>query len=89
MTVLPRILVSTANGRTGNAAVVELLRRGFPVRAMVRRLDARSTRLRKAGAEVVVGDIYDWRDVEQAVAGIDRIYHCPPFGTSHLHQSIT
>lgn len=87
MTALPRMLVTTANGRTGSAAALELLRRGFPVRAMVRRLDQRSAGLRRAGAEIIAGDIYDWRDVEKAVAGVDRIYHCPPFGTSHLHTA--
>ncbi len=38
----PRILVTSAAGRTGSVAVLELLRKGFPVRAFVRRNDARS-----------------------------------------------
>ena len=41
MTQKPRILVTSAAGRTGAAAVHELLAKGFPVRAFVRREDAR------------------------------------------------
>ncbi len=56
MTTKPTILVTSAAGRTGAAAVLELLRMGFPVRAFVRRNDVRSEALRKAGAEIFVGD---------------------------------
>ncbi len=45
----PRILVTSAAGRNGSSAVLELLGKGFPVRAFVRRKDARSETLRKAG----------------------------------------
>ena len=38
----PKILVTSAAGRTGSAAVLQLLEKGFPVRAFVRRRDARS-----------------------------------------------
>ncbi len=37
MTTKPRILVTSAAGRNGSAAVMELLGKGFPVRAFVRR----------------------------------------------------
>ena len=53
----PRILVTAAAGRTGSIAVLGLLKKGFPVRAFVRQSDARSEVLRKAGAEIFVGDI--------------------------------
>ena len=59
MTTKPRILVTSASGRTGAAAVLELLRMGFPVRAFVKREDIRSEALRKAGAELFVGDLFD------------------------------
>ncbi len=58
MTTKPRILVTSAAGRNGSAAVLELLGKGFPVRAFVRRKDARSETLRKAGAEIFVGDLF-------------------------------
>lgn len=47
----PRILVTSAAGRTGSAAVLQLLAKGFPVRAFVRQRDARSDALERAGAE--------------------------------------
>ena len=63
----PRILVTGAAGRNASAAVLELLRNGFPVRAFVRRNDARSERLRKAGAEIFVGDLFDLSDLRRAL----------------------
>ena len=41
----PRILVTAAAGHTGSAAVFQLLEMGFPIRAFVRRRDARATAL--------------------------------------------
>ena len=84
----PKILVTAASGRTGAATIHELLAQSFPVRAMVRRLDARSERLRAAGAEIVVGDLFDYRDLERALAGVQRAYHCPPFGPNLLHSAM-
>lgn len=81
----PRILVTSAAGRTGSVVAHDLLRRGFPVRAFVHRRDARAEVLRQAGAEVVVGDLYDFRDVERALVDVQRAYHCPPFAPNLLH----
>jgi nucleoside-diphosphate-sugar epimerase len=38
----PRMLVTGATGKTGSLVVAELLKGGYPVRAMVHREDARS-----------------------------------------------
>lgn len=84
----PRILVTAAAGRTSSAAVHDLLSRGFPVRAMVRRNDARAEQLRKAGAEVVLGDLFDYRDLERALVDVQRAYHCPPYAPNLLHASM-
>ncbi len=54
MNTKPRNLVTGATGRTGVPAVLELLEHGYPVRAFVRRKDARSEALRQAGAEIFV-----------------------------------
>ncbi len=81
----PRILVTSAAGHTGAAAVTELLKKGFPVRAFVRRQDARSTRLKEAGAEIFVGDLLDMRDLRRALVDVQRAYHCPPFAPNLLH----
>ena len=50
----PRILVTGATGKTGSLVVAELLKAGYPVRAMVHREDARSGRLKTLGADLVV-----------------------------------
>jgi len=68
----PKILVTSAAGRTGSASVLELLRKGFPVRAFVRSRDARAQALEKAGAELAVGDLFDFRDIRQALVGVQR-----------------
>ena len=88
MSARPRVLVTTPNGRTGRAAVSALLASGWPVRALVRRDDARAAGLRARGAEVVVGSLYDWRDLQRAVSGVQRIYHCSPFDPRHLHGAM-
>ncbi len=61
----PKILVTSAAGRTGTPAVLQLLERGFPVRALVRQRDARAEALQKAGAEIVVGNQFDLRDLQK------------------------
>ncbi|WP_242336644.1 MULTISPECIES: NmrA family NAD(P)-binding protein [unclassified Anaeromyxobacter] len=81
----PRILVTAAAGHTGTPTALQLLERGYPVRCLVRRVDARSERLRDAGAEVVVGSLTDPADVERALEGAQRAYLCPPWGPDLLH----
>jgi NAD(P)H dehydrogenase (quinone) len=83
-----RFLVTTANGRTGSAAVRELLRSGQTVRALVSRDDARAAAWRNAGAEVVIGSLYDLRDLRRALHDVQRVYHCPPFDARHLHGAM-
>lgn len=81
----PRVLITTAAGRTGSVAALDLVRRGHPVRGMVRRDDHRAQSLRDAGVEVVVGDLFDWRDLTGALHDVQLAYHCPPFDAQHLH----
>ena len=75
----PIILVTGATGRTGSAVVQQLLDAEYPTRAVVRRTDARSARLQKAGAEVIVADLFDPGQLLQAMRGASRAYYCPPF----------
>ncbi len=84
----PKILVTSAAGRTGSAAVLQLLKRGFPVRAFVRRRDGRSQILEQAGAEIMVGDLFDLRDLRKALHGVQRAYHCPPFAANLLNGAM-
>jgi uncharacterized protein YbjT (DUF2867 family) len=74
----PKILVTSAAGKTGAALVANLRERDWPVRAVVRSLDARADRLRQLGAEVVVGDMYDPDQLLNAMRGTQRAYYCPP-----------
>lgn len=73
----PKILVTGATGKTGTAVVQELRKHDWPVRALVSRLDARSERLRKMGAEIAVADMYDPEQLYQAAMGTQRAYYLP------------
>ena len=84
----PRILVTSAAGRTGSAAALELLNAGYPVRAFVRKRDARVETLEKAGAELAFGDLFDFRDLRQALDGVQRAYYVPPFAPNLLQGAM-
>ncbi len=74
---LTMYLITGAGGGIGSVSrsVVELLVGGpRRVRAMVRRDDDRADALRRMGAEVVVGDLTNPRDVANAMAGVDRMF---------------
>jgi len=86
------ILVTGAAGRVGNVggAVVEgLLRRGLPVRALVRREDERAAALRATGAEVVVGDLTHAKDVARALGGCRSMYFGMSVSASYLEATVT
>jgi uncharacterized protein YbjT (DUF2867 family) len=74
----PKILVTGATGKTGSAVATELLKKGWPVRAVVRSHDARSKHLVHLGAETVVADLFDPDQMVQAMRGTVRAYYCPP-----------
>ncbi len=83
-----RTLVTSAAGRTGSETVRLLLERGHHVRAFVRRRDARSATLERLGAEIFVGDLFDFRDLKRALTDVQRAYHCPPFAQNLLHGAM-
>jgi NAD(P)H dehydrogenase (quinone) len=73
----PLILVTGAAGRlggVGRGVVDHLLKRGLPVRALVRQQDERAEALREAGAEVVVADLTRTDEVFRALDGVRRAY---------------
>ena len=84
----PRVLVTSAAGHTGAPVAKELLAKGFAVRAFVRREDARSNALKEVGAELFVGNLFDYRDLRAAMRGVQRAYHCPPFGPNLLQANV-
>ena len=67
--IKPRIIVTGATGKTGSVVVSELLKAGYPVRAMVHREDGRSARLKAQGAEIAVADMSDVERVAEALEG--------------------
>ncbi len=85
MTTKPRILVTSASGNTGQPVTLQLLEKGFPVRAFVHRIDARSRRLADAGAEIFEGDQYDISDMRRAMGGVKRAYQCAPTAPNGLY----
>ena len=84
----PTILVTSAAGHVGRPTVQFLRDQGFPVRAFVRREDARSRALRQTGAEIFVGNQQDIRDLRTAMKGVHRAFHCPPFSPNALYDSV-
>lgn len=75
---LPKILITNANGKTGFAATLQLLAKGYPVRACVRTRRASTAQLKRAGAEIFVGNMTDMATLNQAMQGIERAYLCLP-----------
>jgi uncharacterized protein YbjT (DUF2867 family) len=81
MTVAPVLVTGAAGGiqgSTGFNVTRLLLENGHPVRAFVHRLDDRSDRLRALGAEVVDGDLREFRSVAAAMGDIRRAYFAYP-----------
>jgi uncharacterized protein YbjT (DUF2867 family) len=74
----PIILVTGATGKTGMPTVEELCRKDWPVRAVVHTEDARSTKLKSWGAEVVVADLYDYEQMLRVMKGAQRASFLPP-----------
>lgn len=72
------ILVSGATGRTGGAAIDELLKLGQRVRAYVRQDDDRAAALRARGVETAVGDFTDLDALRAAMQGIRSAYFLYP-----------
>ena len=81
----PKILVTSAAGSTGIPTALQLLEKGFPVRAFVRGQDDRARRLKDAGAEIFIGDQYSIADMRRAMDGVQRAYHCAPAAPNVLH----
>ncbi|HUF36397.1 MAG TPA: NAD-dependent epimerase/dehydratase family protein [Gemmatimonadales bacterium] len=69
-----RVLITGAAGYTGLALASHLIGSGMGVRGLVRRASQDSD-LARAGAEVVAGDIRERSVVEEALQGVDTVYH--------------
>jgi NAD(P)H dehydrogenase (quinone) len=71
-------LITGSTGDTGAPTVKFLLAAGHRVKALVRREDARSQKLKDLGAELCVGDLLDLKSLRPAMAGVDAAYFCYP-----------
>lgn len=69
------ILIVGATGLLGRATALPLLAQGHAVRALVRDR-AKAADLRRAGAEIFIGDLTDLRSLELACQGVDRVFAC-------------
>ncbi len=78
MNAKPKILITGATGKTGGAVARELLRLGWPVRAVVRKADSRTEELKQRGAEIAIADLYDPQQLREAMRGTRRAYFVPP-----------
>jgi uncharacterized protein YbjT (DUF2867 family) len=76
-----------AQGSTGRRITALLREKGIPVRAFVRKLDARSDALRGLGVEVVQGDLLDLDSVRAALKGIKRAYFTYPVADGLLEAT--
>lgn len=65
-------------GSTGRLVAGLLLKQGFPVRAFVHKLDARSDELREQGAEIIEGDLLNPASVQAAMKEVKRTYFTYP-----------
>jgi NAD(P)H dehydrogenase (quinone) len=81
----PKILVTSAAGNTGMPTTLQLLEKGYSVRAWVRSNDHRAKQLKEAGADIFVGDLYSITDMRAAMTGVQRAYHCAPTAPNALH----
>jgi uncharacterized protein YbjT (DUF2867 family) len=85
------VLVTGAAGEIGSAstAMVDLLlSKGESVRAFVRKEDARAGALRRAGADVFVGDLLNAADVAAALKACRRIYFSMSLSPYYTDASI-
>lgn len=71
-------LITGATGDTGRSTALSLLARGLGVRAFVHTIDARCDALRRAGADIVQGDLLDIDRVKAALDGVAGAYFVYP-----------
>jgi uncharacterized protein YbjT (DUF2867 family) len=74
-------------GSTAHTAIAILLEQGHHVRAMVRKLDVRSDRLRDMGAEIVDADMLDIIAVRAAMQGCSVVYFTMSISSNFLEAA--
>ncbi|MFP4136061.1 MAG: NAD-dependent epimerase/dehydratase family protein [Candidatus Acetothermia bacterium] len=69
-----KFLVTGANGFVGSNLVKQLLREGYEVRVLIRE-SSNTVNLEGVEAETVTGDIRNRSEMEDAVSGVDGVFH--------------
>jgi len=72
------ILVTSAAGIVGRSLLHRLVSRGYRVRAFVKNEDQASALRTEGPEEIIIGDLQKPGDIQQAVDGVDQIYHAAP-----------
>ena len=81
-------LVMGATGDTGRPTVKLLTENGHRVRAMARKQDERSERLKDMGAEVVYGDLLNLDDLRAATEGVHLAYYVYPLADGLVESTV-
>lgn len=73
-----KVLLTSANGRTGRPMIAALAHKNISVRAFIRNAD-QADELKTLGAsEIALGDMLDPESIDRAVAGCDKVIHIGP-----------
>jgi uncharacterized protein YbjT (DUF2867 family) len=73
-----QILVTGAAGKTGQAIIRSLARKGQYVRALVRRQEQEAVVTSLGAHQVVIGDMRSPKALEEATVDVAKMYHIPP-----------
>ena len=82
----PTILVTSAAGKTGMSAALQLLDKDYPVRALVRRKTPDHSFFIRLALKWVIGDLHDIDSLREAFRGCQRAYWCTPVEANPLHK---
>jgi uncharacterized protein YbjT (DUF2867 family) len=82
-----KILITSATGKTGFQATLQLLRDGYPVRILVRSRNTKAIELENLGAEICIGNLTDYSELSGALKDIKRVYYCHPFMPNLLENT--
>lgn len=73
-----KYLITSATGKTGFEATVNLLAEGYDVRIYTRAKNAKALELEKLGAEIAVGEFGNYTQIKNALKDITAAYYCYP-----------